>query len=97
MLGRRQEINLQLNQLADFCILVLCLRVGHWLRAVLGPWLVPGIEDAPHFSEFFWVLAVTAPFTPLVLESRGFYNNILKFLLQRIFIECEWANKSSRR
>ena len=77
MLGRRQEINLQLNELADFCILALCLRVGHWMRAVLGPWLIPGIEDVPHFSEFFWVLAVIAPFTPLVLESRGFYNNIL--------------------
>ncbi len=77
MLGRRQEINLQLNQLADFCILALCLRVGHLLRAVLGPRLIPGIVDAPHFSEFFWILAVIAPFTPLVLESRGFYNNIL--------------------
>ncbi|MCE9519000.1 MAG: sugar transferase, partial [Verrucomicrobia bacterium] len=77
MLGRRQEINLQLNQLADFCILALCLRIGHLLRAVIGPRLFPGIEAVPHFSEFFWMLAVIAPFTPLVLESRGFYNNIL--------------------
>jgi exopolysaccharide biosynthesis polyprenyl glycosylphosphotransferase len=77
MLGRRQEINLQLNQLADFCILVVCLRLAHWMRGVLGPWLIPGIEGIPDFSEFFWMLAVVAPFTPLVLESRGFYSNIL--------------------
>lgn len=77
MLGRRQEINLQLNELLDFCLLALCLRGAHLLRAVLGPRLFPGIEDTPHFSEFFWVLAVVAPFTPLILESRGFYNNIL--------------------
>lgn len=77
MLGRRQEINLQLNQLVDFCILATCLRLGHGLRAVVGPRVFPGLEDVPHFSEFFWVLAVIAPFTPLILESRGFYNNVL--------------------
>ncbi len=37
MLGRRQEINLQLNQLVDFIILTASLRLAHWLRAVLGP------------------------------------------------------------
>lgn len=83
MLGRRQEINLQLNQLADFCVLALCVRVGHFIRAVLGPKLFPGMEDTPHFDEFFWILAVVAPFTPLVLESRGFYNNILNKTLSQ--------------
>jgi exopolysaccharide biosynthesis polyprenyl glycosylphosphotransferase len=77
MLGRRQEINLQLNQLADFMILAVSLRSAHGLRAVLWPKLFPGIEDVPPFAEFFWVLAVVAPFTPLILESRGFYNNVL--------------------
>jgi exopolysaccharide biosynthesis polyprenyl glycosylphosphotransferase len=77
MLGRRQEINLQLNQLADFMILALSMRVAHWIRATLGPQLFPQIEDVPPFAEFFWVLAIIAPFTPLILESRGFYNNVL--------------------
>ncbi|HEY2574623.1 MAG TPA: sugar transferase [Verrucomicrobiaceae bacterium] len=77
MLGRRQEINLQLNELTDFCMLAFCLRLAHAIRAVLGPRLLPGIDDVPPFSEFFWILAVVAPFTPLILESRGYYNNIL--------------------
>ncbi len=38
---------------------------------------MPQIDDVPPFAEFFWVLAVVAPFTPLILESRGFYNNVL--------------------
>jgi exopolysaccharide biosynthesis polyprenyl glycosylphosphotransferase len=77
MLGRRQEINLQLNQLADFMILAASMRLAHWLRAVLGPKLFPSLEDVPGFADFFWVLAVIAPFTPLILESRGFYSNVL--------------------
>ena len=77
MIGRRQEINLQLYQLADFVILSACLFISHRLRAVIGPKLFPGLEPVPGFSHFFWVLAVIGPFTPLVLESRGFYNNVL--------------------
>jgi exopolysaccharide biosynthesis polyprenyl glycosylphosphotransferase len=77
MLGRRQEINLQLSQLADFMIIAVSMRAAYWLRAVLGPMLFPRIEEVPPFAEFFWVLAVIAPFTPLILESRGFYSNVL--------------------
>ena len=77
MLGRRQEINLQLNQLTDCGILALALWLGHWVRATFAPRLFPGLEAVPEFGEFFWMLAVIAPFTPLVLESRGYYNNVL--------------------
>lgn len=77
MIGRRQEINLQLNQLADFVILSFCLFISHRLRAVIGPKMFPGLEPVPGFAYFFWLLAVIAPFSPLILESRGFYKNIL--------------------
>jgi exopolysaccharide biosynthesis polyprenyl glycosylphosphotransferase len=77
MLGRRQEINLQLNQLADFMILAASMRLAYWLRVVLGTKLFPSLSDVPPFGEFFWVLAVIAPFTPLILESRGFYSNVI--------------------
>lgn len=77
MIGRRQEINLQLSQLADFVILSGCLFLSHRLRAVIGPNLFPDMEPVPGFAHFFWLLAIIAPFTPLVLESRGYYKNIL--------------------
>lgn len=77
MLGRRQEINLQLNQLVDCALLVLCLWVAHWLRGDVARLIWPQLERVPPFDRFFWVVAVIAPFTPIILESRGFYNNVL--------------------
>ena len=83
MIGRRQEINLQLSQLTDFGLLIGCFCLSHWLRSVVCPALFPGMEPIPTLSEFFWVMAVVAPFTPLILEDRGFYNNILNKPLKR--------------
>jgi exopolysaccharide biosynthesis polyprenyl glycosylphosphotransferase len=77
MLGRRQEINLQLNQLLDCVLLVLSLWFAYWLRADLAKFFWPTLEKLPPFSRFFWVVAVIAPFTPVILESRGFYQNVL--------------------
>jgi len=77
MLGRRQEINLQLTELADSAILAASLWVAYVLRAyVLQSWF-PELEIIPPFKDFFWVAAVLAPFTPIVLEARGFYTHLL--------------------
>ena len=78
MLGRRQEINLQLNQLADCVLLALALCLGHWLRADVAQSLWPHLEKIPPFSKMVWVIAVVAPFLPIILESRGFYDNVLE-------------------
>lgn len=76
MLGRRQEINLQLTELADSAILAASLWVAYFLRAyVLQSWF-PELEIIPPFKDFFWVAAVLVPFTPIVLEARGFYNHL---------------------
>jgi exopolysaccharide biosynthesis polyprenyl glycosylphosphotransferase len=77
MLGRRQEINLQLNQLADFALLVLSLWLAHWLRADVALHFWPTLDEVPPFADFFWLAAVIGPFTPMILESRGYYHNIL--------------------
>ncbi len=77
MLGRRQEINLQLIQLLDFGLLSLALFIAHWSRSVLALQIWPDMDEVPPFSEFFWILAAIGPFTPLILESRGFYSNLL--------------------
>jgi len=77
MLGRRQEINLQLHQLVDCALLVLSLWLAYWLRSEVARLFWPGLEKLPPFPRFFWLVAVIAPFTPVILESRGFYQNVL--------------------
>jgi FlaA1/EpsC-like NDP-sugar epimerase len=77
MLGRRQEINLQLNQLIDCALLVLCVWLAYWLRADVATALWPHLEKLPPFPRFYWLVSVIGPFTPVILESRGFYENVL--------------------
>ena len=76
MLGRKQEINLQLTELLDSALLAFCLWFGHFLRADLVPVFFPDAVMIPTMDKFYWVVAVVAPFTPIVLEARGFYSNI---------------------
>jgi len=76
MLGRKQEINLQLTELLDSALLAFCLWFGHFLRADLVPVFFPDAVEIPAMDKFYWVVAVVAPFTPIVLEARGFYSNI---------------------
>ena len=76
MLGRRQEINLQLTELVDSTIIAASLWVAYVLRAHVLQHFFPDLEIIPPFTEFFWVAAVLVPFTPIVLEARGFYKNL---------------------
>jgi exopolysaccharide biosynthesis polyprenyl glycosylphosphotransferase len=76
MLGRRQEINLQLTELLDSALLGFCLWFAHFLRSTLAPLIWPGIVGIPPLEQFYWVIAVVVPFMPVVLEYRGFYNNL---------------------
>jgi exopolysaccharide biosynthesis polyprenyl glycosylphosphotransferase len=77
MLGRRQEINLQLTELTDSGILAFFLWFAHYLRADLALHFYPQLEALPPFSEFTWLVAVIAPFSPVILEMRGFYSNLI--------------------
>ncbi len=75
MLGRRQEINLQLTELCDSAILAAAIWLAYFFRVyVFQDYFV---EVIPPFAEFLWVIAVVVPFTPIVLESRGFYTNMV--------------------
>ena len=76
MLGRRQEINLQLTELIDSALLGFCLWFAHFLRSVLAEYFWPELVEIPPLSELYWVIAVVVPFTPVVLEFRGFYSNL---------------------
>lgn len=76
MLGRRQEINLQLTELFDSALFALCLWCGHFLRSVLALYVWPDLVEIPPFEKLYWVMAVVVPFTPIILEGRGFYSNL---------------------
>jgi len=48
-----------------------------------GIW--PEDVKIPEFKDFLWLLYITVPFTPLVLELNGYYNNLLqKTVIQSI-------------
>ena len=76
MLGRRQEINLQLTELLDSALLGFCLWFAHFLRSVFAARFWPELVEIPPLEELYWVMAVVVPLTPVVLEYRGFYSNL---------------------
>jgi exopolysaccharide biosynthesis polyprenyl glycosylphosphotransferase len=74
MLGRKQEINLQFSQLLDMCLLLLAFVIAYHIRLSLpGFWFFTE-EATPEMPRFYWMLAIIAPFTPLVLEYFGYYE-----------------------
>ena len=78
MLGRKQEIDLKLNQLFDGIIVAIAFWLSHKLRFnnVGGIW--PEEVKIPEFRNFLWLVFITVPFTPLILELNGYYNNPLQ-------------------
>ncbi|HEX4085630.1 MAG TPA: sugar transferase [Chthoniobacteraceae bacterium] len=77
MIGRKQELNLQFQQILDGALLVFAFWMAHVVRSSVTLWFdkVPVI---PNFNEFRWVLFVLMPFGPIVLEMQGFYNHVLQ-------------------
>ena len=78
MLGRKQEIDLKLNQLFDGVIVAIAFWLSHKLRFdnVGGIW--PEEVKIPEFRDFLWLVFITVPFTPLILELNGYYKNPLQ-------------------
>ena len=78
MLGRKQEIDLKLNQLFDGIIVAIAFWLSHKLRFdnVGGIW--PEEVKIPEFRDFLWLVFITVPFTPLILELNGYYKNPLQ-------------------
>ena len=73
MLARKQEINLQLNELIDAVILGVTFWISHQLR-YHGIISLDTSPEIPPFGNFLWVLAVIVPFGPFLLELQGFYQ-----------------------
>jgi len=73
MLARKQEINLQLNEVVDAAILGLTFWLCHWLRFT-GILKLDNLPDIPEFKYFVWVLAVIVPIGPFLMELQGYYH-----------------------
>lgn len=73
MISRKQELSLQLNQLADALVLAVALYIGYALRSyrIIDFDLLP---DIPPFESFLWIFIVVCLFGPLLLEMQGFYQ-----------------------
>ncbi|MEZ5301697.1 MAG: hypothetical protein R3F11_13760 [Verrucomicrobiales bacterium] len=87
MTGRRKEINLQLHQILDSLIIALAFWLSHTIRMKLGPifenipefWIFSGLTGSiPPLREFFLLMAIIVPLTPIVLEFQGFYAHPLQ-------------------
>lgn len=73
MLARKQEINLQLNQILDAAILGLALWGSHLLRSS-GLVQLDALPEVPPFTYFLWMLAIIIPFGPFLMELQGYYQ-----------------------
>ena len=76
MLGRKQEFNLKLNQIVDSALLALAFWLAYALRSAAARWF--GWVPIPEIDRFYWQMMVLVPFTPLVLETLGFYSHVLQ-------------------
>jgi hypothetical protein len=73
MISRKQELSLQLNQIADGLILALALYLGYALRRyqIIDFDVLPEI---PPLEGLLWMFLVVALFGPLLLELQGYYQ-----------------------
>ena len=77
MIGRKQELNLQFQQILDGALLVIAFWGAHVIRSSLSLWFY-SVYEIPDFNEFRWVLFILMPFGPIVLEMQGFYSHVLQ-------------------
>ncbi len=90
MISRKQELSLQLNQLADALVLAAALFLGYALRSyrIIDFDVLPEI---PPLESFLWIFLVVMLFGPLLLEMQGFYQYPLEKPLHRSLRQIAYA------
>ncbi len=90
MISRKQELSLQLNQMADSLVLGLSLLLGYLLRLVhlvdFDALLAP-----PPLESFIWLFIIVMLFGPLLLEMQGFYQYPLEKPIHRSLQQITYA------
>src|SRR5580658_9404513 len=74
MLDRKQEINLQLQQITDGVLLLLTFWGSFAFRYYGTQWFGWDIPIGP-FTDFHWMIPVIIPVSLITLEMQGFYNS----------------------
>ncbi len=89
MLGRKQDLNVQFQQILDGALLVLAFWAAHTLRYHEITWF----RNRPilPFSEFRWLLFIIVPFGPIILELQGFYSHPLQKTAWKSFSQMAMA------
>jgi exopolysaccharide biosynthesis polyprenyl glycosylphosphotransferase len=72
LLGRKQEFDLQLNQIIDAVLLVFSLWAAHFVRGH-ATLIFPNLPEIEPFKVFGWMMIIIMPFGPLFLDLNGFY------------------------
>jgi exopolysaccharide biosynthesis polyprenyl glycosylphosphotransferase len=90
MISRKQELSLQINQIADGLILAGVLYLAYALRRyqIIDFDVLPEI---PPLEGFLWMFIVVALFGPLLLEMQGFYQYPLEKSLRRSLRQIAYA------
>lgn len=82
MLGRRQELNLQFQEIIDGALLVVSFWIAYVIRHT-GADTFFFDKPIPPFADFRWMLFIIMPFGPIFLELQGFYNHPLQKTIWR--------------
>lgn len=90
MISRKQELSLQINQIADGLVLAAALYLAYALRRyeIVKFDFFPTV---PPLHDFVWVFIVVSLFGPLVLEIQGFYHYPLEKPLARSLRQIGYA------
>src|SRR6266481_3127166 len=81
MLGRKEELNLQILQIVDGLLLAVAFWLAHALRFLATSWFF--FDPIGPFASFQWLLFIILPFGPILLELQGFYANPLQKSLRK--------------
>ncbi len=71
-ISRKDSFTRQVLQLSD----ALLVWFGFWFSGIVRVWLGLASDDDALWTSMNWVLYITIPFTPLILERFGFYDRL---------------------
>lgn len=85
-LSRKESFTIQVLQLADAFLVWLAFWGAGAFRDLLLTWS-SGSSGGNEITTMTWVLYITVPFTPLVLERFGFYDHIRRKPLRKSIVQ----------
>ncbi|MFV0336982.1 MAG: sugar transferase [Chthoniobacterales bacterium] len=87
MSSRKLEIQLQLFQLIDACLIGLTFVFCYFLRSkgLVELDFLGEVPSVPPLSKALWILVLAVPLGPVLLEFQGFYAFLLEKKIYRSF------------